>query len=360
MTKKNAILKILAVSVICLAFSTTGVAADSKTKPNPKWGETVTITCYGAGSQGNYLVTLFSEVLSKRLGVRVRPTPCDTDVGKLLPIRTGEAAATLISAGTAYVASHGLADWEENKEGPQQLRLWFAGQKMTHGIITRANSGITTWENLRGKRVALAPGIFQLGVPALLAYGNLKMDDVVVRRASGYTAAIKMVMSGGADFTQASPFTPILMEFAVAPYGLRYLSMDCKDKEAWKRVAKIAPFLGYPVWAQTGTFGVGGPQCLAYYPWTFVTYPNVDEDLIYGMVKWMVEDRDLYKNASPPSTEEFTLDWTLDLEKPVYIPFHSGLIRYAKEKGKWTGSHEAWQAKALKEEKERFEGYKVK
>jgi TRAP transporter TAXI family solute receptor len=227
-------------------------------------------------------------------------------------------------------------------------------------MAVRADSGIKTWADLKGKRVALPPGLFSLTVPALLAYGGLSLDDVVVVRAAGYTAGIKMVMQNAADACHACPVTPLTKEWESAPYGLRYLPMEPEDKQAWERMRKFAPFMASPIWADYGGLGEGGPKWLAFYPYTLSSYDTTDEKVVYVIVKAMVEGRDIYKNVKKPSSEQWTLDMTLDTKKPVNIPFHPGLVKYAKEQGKWTAKLEAWQAKALKEEEDRIKAWKPK
>ncbi len=344
----------LTLSAIFLVFISISSSAPSKL---PK---VITITGYPIGSLGNILATAFSDTIEKKTGIKARPTPADTDVGRLLPIRKGEAEVSILTAATLYFVSNGLEEFAAKDWGPQNIRLVFAGNVIHHGMAVRGDSGIKSWADLKGKRVAYPPGLFSLTVPALLAYGNLRKEDVVLVKAAGYIAGIKMVMEKAADACHACPVTPIMKEWESAPYGLRYLPMDQKDKEAWERMKKFAPFMAFPIWANYGALGEGGYKWLAYYPYSLTTYETVDEMVIYTIVKALVEGRDLYKDVSKPSTEEWSLEITLDLNKPIFIPFHKGLIKYAQEKGKWTPEHEAWQNKALEEERKRIKEWEAK
>jgi hypothetical protein len=237
--------------------------------------------------------------------------------------------------------------------------VW-SGNDIHHGLAVRGDSGIRTWEDLKGKRIAWPPGLFALTLPAFLAYGGLTEDDIVKVPAPGYVGGIKMVMAGAADACHACPISPIMKQWEAAPYKLYYLPMDPLDKPAWERLAKHAPFMASPIWADVGALGIGGPRWMAYYPYTLTTYDFVDEYLIYTVVKALDEGYDLYKDVKKPASAQWTLARTLDLTKPVYIPFHPGLIKYAKEKGVWTAEHEKWQAKALKEEEARIAAFLAK
>ena len=318
----------------------------------------ITITAYGTGGHGGFLSMTFCEALTKQLGVRVRPTPAEHDMGRLLPVKIGEAEATVISAGTVYTAGNGLAEFANPKWGPQRLRLMWCANQLTSGLVVKADSGIKEWNDLKGKKIAVPPGLFIFLVKGYLAYGGLNMDDVVVVKSSGYSNSIKMVMDNAADACVLSPLSGIAKEFD-AKYGIRFMPMDENNKVAWTRLSKFAPFLA-PSYTELGALGKRGPQCLAIYPYTMVTYPEVDTEIIYAMVKGLDEGRNLYKDVRPPLTEQFTLKSALDLEKPVYIPYHPALIKYAKEMGQWTEKHQAWQEEALMNEEKRIKAYNLK
>ena len=320
----------------------------------------LTITCYPIGSSGTLLATGFSDAIEKMTGIRTRPTPADADMARLLPIKKGEAELTIITAATTYAASMGVDDFSTPMWGPQRLRYVFGGNPIEHGMAVKADSGIKTWKDLKGKRVSHGAGVLKASIPGFLAYGGLTVKDVILIPTGGYMHGIKTVMSGGADATHGCPGSPIMKEWEANPYGLRYLAMDKDDTAGWDRMREHAPFMASPIWTPYGAVGEGGPKWLAYYPYTLSSYDTVSEEIIYTVVKCMAEGRDLYKNVQRPYSEMWTMENSLDLKKPVFIPFHPGLIRYAKEKGMWTAEHDAFQSNALKGEEERLKTWKEK
>ena len=356
MTKKKKTMILAIIGAIALVLITSTPYAAEKSNL-PKF---ITISSYPIGSLGTILATGFSNAIEKKTGIRTRPTPADTDVGRILPMKNGEAQVGVITAGTVHFASTGQGEFSAKNWGPQRLRLVFAGNVIHHGFAVRGDSKIKTWADLKGKKVAFPPGLFALTVPAFLAYGGLTENDVVVMRAPGYTGGIKMVMQNKADVCHACPVTTLMKEWEAAPYKLRYLPMDPKDKAAWDRMREKAPFLASPIWADYGALGVGGPKWLAYYPYTLSAYDTIDEDTVYTIVKALVDGRNLYKDVKKPSSEQWTLENTLDMGKPVYVPYHAGVIKYAKEQGKWTADLEAWQTRALKAEEDRIKSWKAK
>jgi TRAP transporter TAXI family solute receptor len=354
MRKKRLFLMVLLISAMMLVWGTSNALASGHKSDLPKF---ITISSYPVGSLGTVLATAFSNTIEKKTGIRARPTPADSDVGRVLPVKTGEAQVAVLTAATVYFASNGLGEFDAKSWGPQKLRLAFAGNVIHHGMAVKGNSDIKTWADLKGKRVAFPPGLFLLTAPAFLAYGGLDEADIIKVRAPGYTGAIKMVMDGSADACHACPVTPLMTEWETAPYGLRYLPMSKDDKAAWARMREIAPFMASPIWCDYAAMGIGGPKWLAFYPYTLTAYDTTSEAAVYAIVKALVDGRDIYKGVKKPASEQWTLKDTLNLEKPVYVPFHPGLIKYAKEQGQWTEKHEAWQADALKQEQHRIQSW---
>jgi TRAP transporter TAXI family solute receptor len=357
---KNKLLLMILVGLMSLALM---VGCPPVPDPDPAlpppMPRVITLTAYPVGSLGTILATAFTDAIETKTGIRARPTPADTDMGRILPVRIGEAQLALVTTGSVYFVSRGLGEFSGKEWGPQRIRIVYSGSPIQHGLAVRGDSGIYTWADLKGKRIALAPGIFTLTVPGFLAYGGLTPADVIMVPAPGYIASLRMVMDGVADAAHAAVPTPLVAEWEAAPFGLRFMPMDPKDKEAWERLHKHAPFMS-PVWVDTGAVGIDGPKWLGNYPYIMVTYDFVDEHVIYTIVRAMDEGHDLFKAVRPPDTELWSMELTLDLEKPVDIPFHPGFIRYAKERGMWTPEHEKWQAEALRVEEERIAAWRPK
>lgn len=344
-------------AMICIFFLTlTAFPIPALSAELPKF---VTITSYPIGSFASLMVTGFCRAIDNKAGIRARPTPADTDMGRVLPVRNGESQGTIISGASCYTISNGLQEFSAKGWGPQKIRLVFAGNRMFNGLGVKADSGIKNWADLKGKRIAMGPGLLSMTVPAFLAYGGLTLKDVKLVSAAGYNAAVDMVQSDAADGCHASAQSPNIKAWESSPYGLRYLPFDQKNKEGWERLSKAAPFMS-PVWATSGALGEGGPKCLAYYTNTMSSYDTVDENVIYIIVKALIEGRNFYKDIQKPESEDWNFEETLNLEKPIFIPFHSGVIKIAKEMGKWTPENEAWQSKALSEEKKRIEAFQSK
>ncbi|MBM4332578.1 MAG: TAXI family TRAP transporter solute-binding subunit [Deltaproteobacteria bacterium] len=355
--KKNVFL-VLVAFVLVIAWVAGGAPASKEAPPLPK---VITITAYPVGSLGTVLATAFSDAIEKKAGIKSRPTPSESDAGRVLPLKKGEAELTILTAASVYFVSSGLEEFSAKEWGPQKIRYVYGGSDIPLGMGVRGDSGIKTWADLKGKRVAWPPGLFALTLPAFLAYGGLTEADIIKVPVAGYMAGVRAVMDGKADTAITATPTPAVKEWEAAPYKLYYLPMDDPKKEpaGWKRLMEKAPFMG-PVWATSGALGIGGAKWVSDYPYTMVGYDFVSEHLVYTIVKAMDEGYALYKAVRLPDSEQWNMERSLNLIKPVYVPFHPGFIKYAKEKGLWTAEHDKWQAEALKAEEKRISVWKPK
>ncbi len=344
-----------------LAVTLLAGGASGKEKALPK---IVTIAAFPMGSSAMVHVIAMGEAIQPILGIKVKPTPSDTDMGRAMAVRVKEAEAFVGGSPTLWILLHGAEEFKSPDWGPQKIRVFWAGYRTTHAIAVKANSGIKTWDDLRGKKVAVATGMHsKFLVPAHLAFGGLTMNDVVRVQSPGNIACIKMTMDGAADFCVAYPSTFLVKEWEAAPYGLRFLHMPPEDKEGWQRVKAVAPYLT-PIFRGEGegALGVSGPGWFSAGVYTISTYDFVDEYLIYSLVKALDEAYDQYKDVQPPFSREWGLKSTADLEwiKLIDGVYHPGFIKYAKEKGLWTSEHEKYQASVLKLEEERIANFKAK
>jgi len=108
MAKKKDSMVFTITGIFVLAMLITPNFAFSQEPGLPKF---ITISSYPIGSLGTILATGFSNAIEKKTGIRTRPTPADTDVGRLLPIKKGEAQVGIVTAATVYFASEGLEEF---------------------------------------------------------------------------------------------------------------------------------------------------------------------------------------------------------------------------------------------------------
>jgi TRAP transporter TAXI family solute receptor len=203
------------------------------------------------------------------------------------------------------------------------------------GLYAKESSGIKTLYDLKGKKVPWSTGAPGINVPttAALAFANLTWDDVQKIEFPNYTASMSALKDGTVDvcygFSDASTF----IEMDGMPQGAVFLPMPADDVEGWKRLQEVCPYM----LPHDFTRGVDAtpekPLAGGSYPYPLlVSYADLDEELVYNMVKLILQNYDDFKDAHPG-----LVAWTEDrLVKQWKVPYHDGAIKYFKELGIWT------------------------
>jgi len=331
-------------ALAAMAFAADGAKAQDIDLP-----KTITWSSYTVGSSGYNNTVSIGKVLKDRLGVNLRPIPGKNDIARLAPIRSGKVDFGLAGGGAPFAFEGDLIfarkDW-----GPQKLRvLVFNNPDSGVVMITRGDSGIKSWADVKGRKVAavLSSAAIEVAMTGGLAFGGYSWDDVERVEFPGYVASVKGVMNGDADVAFALSTTSVLYQMESSPAGLRYIPMPHDDKEGWARLQKIA----FHIVPHSATEGAGmskdKPLQTGTYPYpVLATYAEKDDDIVYNMTKAMHVFFDDYKDAAP-GNRGFGLDRQL---YDWVVPFHPGAIKYLKEAGIWKPEYDAHQAKLLARE----------
>jgi len=199
------------------------------------------------------------------------------------------------------------------------------------------------------KTVALANKYPSVAINALagLAFGGLALTDIKVVNVGTFTTGLEMLVEGKVDAAYGSP-TGLAAELAVKPPGLRWLPMPHDDNEAWQRFWKVRPFLEKAVYDK----GLMEDKPLDMFKaeYMLVTMDFQGDEFVYEVTKALHESYPRFKDKVVPlGTEQVNIARTLDLRnyQAVWVPYHSGLIRLARELELWTAQHDEYQAKAL-------------
>ncbi len=134
--------------VACGVAAGTAASAQEATLPKSMLWST-----YDVGSSGYVEAAAIADAFGKEFGTRVRIMPSGTSIGRLLPLRTGRVQYGWL-ANEVFFATEAVHDFATQEWGPQDLRI-VAGRPSTFGMAVAADSGITSIQDLRGKRVPL-------------------------------------------------------------------------------------------------------------------------------------------------------------------------------------------------------------
>lgn len=345
------VLQISTVAMVTLMFSAQVALAE---KP-----KNVSLVSWGVGSMFHTLSSAVADGVKKTSNIKTNIIPSSNDVGRLLPVKSGEAEMFIAAGSTGWLVTRGAGIFSQPQWGPQRLRISWRGGAYYTAFWSRGDSGITTLKDVEGKRVGQVPGAPTLNwlLQGAVTFGGYNMDQVKVVNMSGYGPACKAVIQGALDLFVSSTTSGYVRECAAKPAGIQWMDLDPNDKDAWKRLWEFAP------WAGFGTPNIYAGKEKGIKPFTtlkyaafFWSYDNTDADSVYEYAKGVWDSYDLYKDKHP-RLKGWNHEAAADLSTCM-VPFHPGLIRLLKEKGVWTAEHDKYQATQLKNEDERISLWK--
>lgn len=310
----------------------------------------VACTSYGVGVAGHTVASGLGEAISKLTPMQWRVEPYGTDIERLAPLKYQESEFTLTTSVTAFLASSGLDEFGASEWGPQPVRIACMGSVVIPGLYVRADSGINTVADLRGKRLPDIKGTSTVmrEIEAILAFAGLTWKDVKLVPVGGFGASMQAVLDGDIDAALGSIFSPKIKELASGPHGCRFLEMPASDKEGWKRVQNMVPAM-FPA-TQKKVPGLQKDVELFGVSYSLYCYPWVKDEVVYTVIKAVAEGYEIFKSAHP-----WLSQWKLEnmVRNIGGMPFHPGSVKFFKEAGIWTDALEAYQEKELAAEKVR-------
>jgi TRAP transporter TAXI family solute receptor len=286
---------------------------------------------YGTGTSTYADVAAVADAITSNEGTSVRVITSDTAVGRMTPLREGQ--AQLARTGDEYIfAFEGDYDFANEDWGPQDTRMVWA-PVAPHGLLVRDDSDIKTFEDLRGKKfpqITANPSVNNK-LEAFLAYGGLTWDDVQVVEV-GYSDQPGALQAGQIDVLFQQVYGASLYELDSA-MPVRWLDMEDTSPEKVQAVEEIAPSTEIGEFSGAPGQEKGETANGLLYTVPVITYADVDESTVYNIAKAIESNFEDYKD-----TTAVTPAWSLDdvLTEPKQVPFHPGVIKLLEEKDAWS------------------------
>lgn len=308
----------------------------------------VAVVLTGTGTVGYQSGSALMSVFKDKTGVNFSTVPAAKTMGRSNLLRQGKVDFALNPAGDNVFALRGIEEF--SKLGPQSVRTLWDGGPIDQGLATRADSGIKTIADIKGKRVATFPTypMVHLYMQASLAYANLTWDQVKPTPVSSFAAGQRAVIEGAVDVAPVSGQSAAAYELQASVHGIHWIELPNKtaaDKAAWARFQKILPAF-YP---NTVTTAAGAskdkPVQIWGYSYQLTCYDWTNQDLVYWFVKQMATSYDVYKGV-----HAYLKKWTVAhcLNSDLwFVPRPEGFIKYFKEVGRWTPAMEKKQQALL-------------
>ncbi|MDX1738361.1 MAG: TAXI family TRAP transporter solute-binding subunit, partial [Alphaproteobacteria bacterium] len=197
-------------------------------------------------------------------------------------------------------------------------------------VVARADAGIKTFEDLKGKRVNVGnPGSGQRGtMEVVMEEMGWKMEDFALASELKSSEQAAALCDGKVDaivFTAGHPNGSIKEATTSCDAILVTVDNDVIRKLAtdndYYAMTAIPGGMYKGTDSDTVTFGVGA---------TFVSSTNTSADVIYEMTKAVFENFKRFKKMHPAFEH---LEESKMIVNNLSAPLHEGAIRYYKERG---------------------------
>jgi len=262
-------------------------------------------------------------------GVRCSVESTGGSVYNLNTISAGELDMGVAQSDWQFHAYNGTSKFED-KGANKDLRAVFSVHPEPFTVVARADSGIKTFDDLKGKRVNVGnPGSGQRGtMEVLMAAMGWEMGDFALASELKAAEQSKALCDNKIDamiYTVGHPSGSIKEATTSCDSVLVEVSGSAVDKlvaeNDYYRVATIPGGMYRGSDGDVKTFGVGA---------TFVSSAAVSEKVVYTVVKSVFENFDDFKKLHPAfanlKKEEMVKDG-------LSAPLHAGAEKYYKEAG---------------------------
>ncbi|MGP9803921.1 TAXI family TRAP transporter solute-binding subunit [Paracoccus sp. NSM] len=261
-------------------------------------------------------------------GLRCTAPSTGGSIANINAIKAGDMTMGVAQSDWQFHAYNGSSDYEG--DAFPELRAVFGVHPEPFTVVARADSGVTTFEELAGKRVNVGnPGSGSRGTfEIVLDAKGMSMSDFALAselRPAEQSAALGDNQVDAISYTVGHPNGSI--QEATSTVDARLVTVA---GEAIDRLVEENPFYAKVtipggMYAgndeDTETFGV-----LA----TFVTSADVPEETVYQVVRAVFENFDRFKQLHPAfeSLEPETM-----ISEGLSAPLHDGAARYYRERG---------------------------
>lgn len=245
-------------------------------------------------------------------------------------IRAGDLDMGVAQSDWQYHAYNGSAPKQFPDGEFKELRAVFSVHPEPFTVVARKDSGIKTFEDLKGKRVNVGnPGSGQRGtMEVVMEKMGWEMDDFALAselKSSEQAAALCDNKIDAIVFTAGHPNGSIKEATTSCEAVLVNVNNDVIKKLAgdndYYAMATIPGGMYTGTDEDVETFGVGA---------TFVSSSNTDPEVVYQIVKAVFDDIKRFRKMHPAFAN---LDPKLMIVNNLSAPLHEGAIRYYKEQG---------------------------
>ena len=286
-----------------------------------------------AGSVANSVANALASVVSKRSSLALLPVPQAGPQVSVPAMERNEGAFTLINVDDGDRAYRGV---KPNYQQPyRSLRLVSVGYENRVSAIASVRSNVKTFQDLKGRRVASTFAAHQSCADlanGLMANIGLKWDDVTAVPVQSAVSGVQAVADGRVEVNSCAATGMGIIKEVNLRLPLRFISID-PGEQAIKRAREH--FAGVRAVLIKGGSTDGAPEDVYVFDYDFflASHTKIGDEAVYAVTKAVWDNLGELEEINPV----FKL-WHQSrmANADVTLPYHSGAIKFYKEKGVWT------------------------
>lgn len=279
------------------------------------------------GSTGTYygFCNVISSLLKEKTGANLMIQSSGASKANILGVDDGEVDMAIVQNDVMDYAYTGTSLFEDVGEIKSFSTLGAAYAEVCQ-IVAKADSGIKTVADLKGKKVSVGDsgsGVEFNAQQILGAYG-VTFDDIDKQNLS-FQASADALKDGKIDafFCTAGAPTVAITDLATTT-GIVLVEIDAEHLAALQK--DYGFYAEYKVPA--GTYkGIDTEVSTVAVKATFIVSNTLDEETVYQLTKAIYENAGEYAHEK---AAEMTLEYAVS---SISVPFHPGAERYFKEVG---------------------------
>ncbi|CAA6813102.1 MAG: TRAP transporter solute receptor, TAXI family precursor [uncultured Thiotrichaceae bacterium] len=264
----------------------------------------------------------------KEHGIRCSAESTGGSVYNINTIRAGELEFGVAQSDWQYHAYNGTSKFEEAGKF-EKLRAMFSVHPEPFTLVVRADSGIESFDGLKGKRVNVGnPGSGQRATTeVVLEAMKMTMDDLALAAELKGSEMAQALCDNKIDamiYTIGHPAAAITEAANTCDVKLLSVRGEAIDKlvgdNPFYRIAEIKGGTYKGTDDDISTFGVGA---------TFVSSADVPEEVAYIITKAVFDNFDDFKKLHPAFANLKESEMIAD---GLSAPLHDGAMKYYKER----------------------------
>ncbi|MDO5048320.1 MAG: TAXI family TRAP transporter solute-binding subunit [Actinomycetaceae bacterium] len=286
------------------------------------------VTIAAGGTSGPYyqISATMAQIFADELGADASPQATGASVENIELITSDRAELAFAMGDATRQAVEGTGPFE-GKDELKDLKALTALYPNFVQIVTTADSGINSVEDMKGKRIGVGDqnsGV-ELNARMIFEAHGMTYDDITEDYLS-YSDAIDQMKNGQVDaafVTSGLPNASVLD--LVTSHDVKIVPIE---GEGMKKLIELYPFFNEDV-IPGGTYDEEEDVSTASIMNQLLVSPSLSDDEVYALTKAMFENLDKVHQAHNAATN-ITLD---SVEDGLAVELHPGAKRYFEEQG---------------------------